>query len=111
MTLPTVGGSENTWGTVLNAHINVGHNTDGTHNQEDWTPSSYAGEESITFPNGLILKQGTESVAANTIDEVTYAVAFNTFVNSWCQFRNAAISLVGAANSQPKSGSETKCQI
>ncbi len=108
MTLPTVGGSENTWGTILNTHINVGHNTDGTHNQEDWTPTSYAGEESITFPNGLILKQGIESVAANTTDEVTYAVAFPTaFVNSFVQFNSKAVSLVGAANSQKKSGSET----
>ena len=33
MTLPTVGGSEGTWGTTLNAHINIEHATDGTHDQ------------------------------------------------------------------------------
>ncbi len=31
MTLPTVGGSEGVHGTLLNAHINVEHNSDGTH--------------------------------------------------------------------------------
>lgn len=30
--LPTVGGSNNTWGTELNAYLQVEHNTDGTHN-------------------------------------------------------------------------------
>ena len=108
MTLPTVGGSENTWGTILNAHINIGHNTDGTHNQEDWTPTSYAGEESITFPNGLILKQGVESIAADTTDDVTYAVAFPTaFVNGWATYAESAASLTHPCTIQAKSGSET----
>ncbi len=31
MTLPTDGGSEGTWGVTLNAHLNIEHNTDGTH--------------------------------------------------------------------------------
>ncbi len=32
MTLPTVGGSEGVYGTLLNNHINIEHNIDGTHN-------------------------------------------------------------------------------
>ena len=37
MTLPTVGGGENTWGTTFNAHINVGHNAAGSHNETGLT--------------------------------------------------------------------------
>lgn len=29
--LPTVGGDDGTWGTVLNTYLQVGHNADGTH--------------------------------------------------------------------------------
>lgn len=74
----------------------------------NWTPTSYAGEESITLPNGLILKQGIESVAGNTTDEVTYAVAFpSAFTNSWVSFNAQAVALIDAANSKAKGGSET----
>ncbi len=79
-----------------------------------WVPAvtgagaGYAGEQSITLPNGLIIKQGTESVAANTTDEVTYGTAFPTsFVNCFVSFYAKAVALVDAANAQPKSGSET----
>ena len=37
MTLPTVGGGEDAWGTTLNAHINIEHNTDGTHKATEVT--------------------------------------------------------------------------
>ena len=68
----------------------------------------YSGGESITFPNGLILKQGTESVAGDTTDEVTYGTAFPTaFDNTWVSYKTKAVALVNPANSQPKSGSET----
>jgi hypothetical protein len=46
-----------------------------------FVPTSYAGEQSITFPNGLILKHGTETVAANTAVEIDYA-DFSTAVIS-----------------------------
>lgn len=45
---------------------------------DGWTPTSYAGEESITFPNGLIVKMGEESVAGDTVDTVTFGAAFPT---------------------------------
>ena len=32
---------------------------DGTLQTSGWSPSSYAGEESVTFPNGMIIKAGT----------------------------------------------------
>jgi len=74
----------------------------------NWTPASYAGEQSITFPNGLIMKQGTESVAANTTDEVTYSAAFPTaFVNSWCTLQSASADIDDNVACQAKAASET----
>lgn len=64
------------WNTKMLAYLAVGHNTDGTHNQEDWTPSTYTGQESVTFPNGLIMKTGTETVAGGASDTVTFGTAF-----------------------------------
>lgn len=44
-----------------------------------FTPSSYAGEESITFPNGLIIKMGQSStIGSNVIGTVTFGTAFPT---------------------------------
>lgn len=43
----------------------------------NYTPTSYAGEESITFPNGLIMKQGLKTLDGNTTT-VTFAAAFPT---------------------------------
>lgn len=40
----------------------------------NWTPTSYANEESVTFPNGLIMKQGSESASTSVV--VSFAVAF-----------------------------------
>ena len=84
MTLPTVGGNAGTHGTVLNAHINVGHDADGTHTKSamltdmEWSPTAYIGGESITFPNGLIVKQGSEAVGVGATDTVTFGTAFPT---------------------------------
>lgn len=89
MTLPTVGGGEGAWGTTLNAHINVGHDSDGTHTKSQmltdmgWSPTSYIGGESVTFPNGLIIKQGTVARTGATTT-VTFATAFPAAgVNGW----------------------------
>lgn len=40
----------------------------------NWTPVSYAAEESVTFPNGLIIKFGNDSVT--TGDTITFGTAF-----------------------------------
>lgn len=80
-------GAEN-WNTKMKANIDVGHDSDGTHKKSqmltdmEWSPTTYAGGESVTFPNGLILKQGSEAVDANTTDDITYGVAFPTGVKS-----------------------------
>jgi hypothetical protein len=41
-----------------------------------FTPSTYAGEESITLPNGLIMKFGTITVGSNATATVTFSDAF-----------------------------------
>jgi len=55
-----------------------------------WTPAAYAGEGSITFPNGMIVKFGSQVLANGSYDDttVTFPVAFPTdcsavFLTSW----------------------------
>jgi hypothetical protein len=47
----------------------------------NWTPSTYAAEESVTFPNGLIMKFGYATVSATT-GTITFGAAFPTAVVS-----------------------------
>ena len=66
------------WGNKVNAYRDVGHNKDGTHNQEDWLPIDYAGaasKESVTLPNGRIEKTGAV-VDATASGTVTFDAAF-----------------------------------
>ncbi len=42
-----------------------------------FTPSTYAGEESVTLPNGLIMKFGYKATVA-TNDSISFSVAFPT---------------------------------
>lgn len=46
-----------------------------------FTPTSYAGEESVTFPNGVIMKWGSVSCSASSTTTVTFGAAFNTIQN------------------------------
>jgi hypothetical protein len=48
---------------------------------DGFTPESYAGEESVTFPNGLIMKWGVINMAGDTTATVTFAQAFSTIKN------------------------------
>lgn len=66
---------ETDWNTKMLAYLAVGHETDGTHNQQDWTPSTYAGGKTMTLPNGLIVNWGSATVTAGAIT-VTYSTAF-----------------------------------
>lgn len=100
-TKPTPGGSDGTYGTELNAFLDVGHDADGTHMKSqmltdmEWTPTSYAGEQSITFPNGLIFKHGiVSSLNAGDPKTVNFAAAFPTAVVS------ASTSWKGATTSR-----------
>jgi len=41
-----------------------------------FTPSTYNGEESVTLPNGLIMKFGSKSVSGDSTGSVSFATAF-----------------------------------
>lgn len=84
-TKPSTG--DTNWGTTLNANIDVGHDSDGTHKKSqmltdmEWSPTAYAGGESITFPNGLIIKTGEVTTGDND-GTVTFGTAFPTAIVS-----------------------------
>ena len=48
----------------------------------NFTPSTYAGEESVTLPNGLIMKFGTVTATLNAVTTVTFGSAFTDTVNA-----------------------------
>ena len=113
-TKPTPGASAGVWGTEMNAFLDVGHDADGTHTKSQmltdmgWNPTAFVGAQSITFPNGFILKIGEESVAANTTDDVTYGAAFPTaFVVAFLTVKGVDVAIEQGQSVQPKSGSET----
>lgn len=41
-----------------------------------WTPGVYAGEESVTFPNGLIIKMGNVAYTSTGTKTITFGTAF-----------------------------------
>jgi hypothetical protein len=45
-------------------------------------PSSYTGQESVTLPNGLIMKFGTSSVGSNATKNITFGTAFTSAINA-----------------------------
>lgn len=61
---PSIGSTN--WGTALNNHLAVSLETDGTLKTsavaETFTPSAYAAEQSMTLPNGLVVKFGTDQI-------------------------------------------------
>ena len=106
-TKPTQGGSDGTWGTELNANIDVGHDSDGTHTSSQmltdmgWSPTSYGGEQSITFPNGLVIKTGFINASA-AIGQLTFAAAFEGGIVS---------VIAGAANNVEKTTNVTVYEV
>lgn len=73
----------------------------------NYTPTSYTGAQSVTFPNGLILKMGMENVNGNTADDVTYDVAFPTgFTWGFATIKSTVTNLNTPVYVFPKSGSE-----
>ena len=55
----------------------------------NFTPSTYASEESVTFPNGLIMKFGTVSVSGNNTTAVNFGAAFNATVSAQLTLQEA----------------------
>ena len=47
-----------------------------------FSPSSYTGGESVTLPNGLIMKFGTVTASPNAVTTVTFGSAFTDTVNA-----------------------------
>jgi hypothetical protein len=72
----------------------------------NFTPSTYAGEESVTLPNGLIMKWGKIENANQATHTVSFSNAFATIVNaqiSWRRDNNAATNpcqFVSVANNE-----------
>jgi len=86
------------WNTKMKANIDVGHDADGTHKKTqmltdmEWSPTTYAGEESVTFPNGLVFKHGVVA-QSGTGATVTFGTAFETAIisASGTGFKNDAL--------------------
>ena len=45
-----------------------------------FTPSTYAGEESVTLPNGLIMKFGSQTVGSDSTASVSFSEAFPNLI-------------------------------
>lgn len=75
-TKPSSGDTD--WGTALNAHLAVGHDSDGTHKKSqmltdmEWSPTSYAGGGELTLPNGVEVKWGYKACDGTTPDTLTF---------------------------------------
>ena len=62
------------------------------------TDPAYSGGESHTFEGGLIFKHGTENVAGNATDTVTFAVAFpNAVISASATFKSTNNTLAEPA--------------
>lgn len=73
----------------------------------NYTPTSYAGGESVTFPNGLIYKMGTTgSISGDTTVEITYGTAFpNGIVSMQVSWKDKDVNQTETIQIQQKSGS------
>jgi hypothetical protein len=49
---------------------------------DGFSPTIYASEESVTLPNGLIMKFGTVTASPNAVTTVTFGSAFTDTVNA-----------------------------
>jgi hypothetical protein len=49
---------------------------------DGFSPTIYASEESVTLPNGLIMKFGTVTASLNSVTTVTFGSAFTDTVNA-----------------------------
>ena len=88
------------WNTKMKANIDVGHDSDGTHKKSQmltdmgWSPTAYTGGETVTFPNGLIIKSGWADDTGTTTT-VTFGTAFpNAFVSAQVTGIETAASIV-----------------
>lgn len=79
---PTPGASDGTYGTEMNAFLDVGHDADGTHTKSQmltdlgYSPTTYASEESMTWPNGRIEKTGKILTSGASSGTITFDAPF-----------------------------------
>jgi cytoskeletal protein CcmA (bactofilin family) len=78
-----------------------------------YDPTAQAAAQSTTSANGSIHKMGTEVVAANTTDDVVYAVAFPTaFRSALCSFKSNQINMNTPCQVFPKAAAtKTTLQV
>lgn len=84
MTLPTVGSSYNTYGTELNAHINVSHDSDGkikngaeqTTSAAPTTDAMIANKKYVDTKEATLVTQATASIFGTKTDTDTISGAF-----------------------------------
>ena len=57
-----------------------------------FSPSSYTGGESVTLPNGLIMKFGSSSVGGNATKTITFGTAFTSAINAQLTILNSSTS-------------------
>ena len=55
---------------------------------DGFSPTIYASEESVTLPNGLIMKFGTVTASLNAVTTVTFGSAFTDTVNAQLTIEN-----------------------
>ena len=96
--------AETDWNTKMLAFLAIGHDVDGTHNQEDWTPAAYtglaSGQSSITLPNGAIVKFGqiTAAIPATGAEgTLTFSTAYPTTCEAAILIGNV-YSAIGESN-------------
>lgn len=55
-----------------------------------FSPSSYTGGESVTLPNGLIMKFGSSSVGTNATNNITFGTAFTSAISAQLTILNTS---------------------
>ena len=114
MTLPTVGASTGTWGTELNAHLNIEHASDGTH--AAITPTSITTAGAVTTgtltTNGFIIPGTTIAELTISSGEITATKSFHAVDTESDDATDDLDTINGGADMKililsPESGSRT----
>jgi microcystin-dependent protein len=75
--LPTVGGDNGNWGTILNEFLEVEHNTDGTHKSGGAPTGALMPYAGTTAPSGWLMCDG------QAVSRTTYATLFTVISTAY----------------------------